>query len=217
MSRNRIIRIPRGAGPIPEGEIVHLKYTTPFTITSTGGAQTFHVFKINSLYDPDLTLTGHQPYGRDQLAGLFQLYQVYKCKWRLQCVNTSSTATGTSETAGVVVVVPSHSAALTTTPGYPANLEMPRAVVKLLNNNDDAGRAMMFTGGIHIAHLFSIPKGQFWDNPGDFAAAMAGEPTTLAYLHVGVSNANANTMTTQWLVQLEMSAKVFDPIEFQTS
>lgn len=59
-----------------------LKYSDAFnlasdaTLTSYTGSQ--YVFRLNSLYDPDLTGTGHQPYGFDQYAALFNRYKVDK-------------------------------------------------------------------------------------------------------------------------------------------
>lgn len=213
---NRYLRVPRGRGPIPNGEIVHLKYNAQFSITATGGAQTAHIFKINSIFDPDLTLVGHQPYGRDQLATLFTYYQVYRCSWRIWAINTSATSTGSSNTTGVVVVVPSTESSVTGTPGYPGNLEMPRAVVKLINNNDDAGRAVVWKGSIHMANLFNIPKGQFYGE-GEYGALMTSDPAQLAYLHVLMSNADANTTSVKFMVQLTYDCKVWEPQDFGAS
>jgi len=44
-----------------------LRYSTSFQLTSTSGAVASYVFRANDLYDPDVTSTGHQPMGFDQL------------------------------------------------------------------------------------------------------------------------------------------------------
>ncbi len=44
------------------------------SLTSYTGSE--YVFRLNSLYDPDLTGTGHQPYGFDQFAALYSRYKV---------------------------------------------------------------------------------------------------------------------------------------------
>lgn len=40
---------------------------------------TYYRFRLNSLYDPDVTGTGHQPYQYDTLTAIYQSYIVKKC------------------------------------------------------------------------------------------------------------------------------------------
>jgi hypothetical protein len=42
----------------------------------TGGAAVGYVFSANGLYDPNITSTGHQPMGFDQLMALYEQYYV---------------------------------------------------------------------------------------------------------------------------------------------
>jgi hypothetical protein len=42
-----------------------------------------YIFNLNSLWDPDRTGIGHQPYGFDNLALLYNRYRVISCGWRL--------------------------------------------------------------------------------------------------------------------------------------
>ena len=44
--------------------------TVPFT----------HFFRLNSMYDPDYSFIGHQPYYYDQMASLYDRYTVFGCK-----------------------------------------------------------------------------------------------------------------------------------------
>lgn len=47
-------------------------------------------FRLNSLFDPNLTGTGHQPKGFDQLAAFYSRYRVYHCRYRLTFAQTSN-------------------------------------------------------------------------------------------------------------------------------
>lgn len=47
-----------------------------------------HVFRLNSLYDPDLSGGGHQPLGFDQLSPLYTFYTVIGCRARVTMTNT---------------------------------------------------------------------------------------------------------------------------------
>lgn len=47
-----------------------------------------HIFRLNSLYDPDYTYGGHQPLGFDQLSPLYTNYTVIGCRARVTLTNT---------------------------------------------------------------------------------------------------------------------------------
>jgi hypothetical protein len=53
-----------------------LRYSTNITLSSTVGAVASHVFSANGLFDPDITSTGHQPMGFDQLMLSYEHYTV---------------------------------------------------------------------------------------------------------------------------------------------
>lgn len=50
----------------------------------------FHTFRLNSTFDPDETGVGHQPKGRDVMAGIYNDYTVTGCKYNVQFVSASS-------------------------------------------------------------------------------------------------------------------------------
>jgi hypothetical protein len=69
-----------------------LRYSTNLTLTTTVGAVASYVFSANGLFDPDITSTGHQPMGFDQLMLSYNHYTVTSA--RMTCVfrnNTTST------------------------------------------------------------------------------------------------------------------------------
>lgn len=53
------------------------------------GAHLYSYFNGNSLFDPELTGTGTQPYGFDQLAAWYKLYRVFASSITIQIVNGS--------------------------------------------------------------------------------------------------------------------------------
>lgn len=59
-------------------------------ITNSTVAAIDYQFRLNSLFDPNLTGTGHQPKGFDQLAALYNRYRVYKCDYRITFAQTSN-------------------------------------------------------------------------------------------------------------------------------
>lgn len=66
---------------------------SPDNITGLTGSE--YAFRLGSLFDPDFTGTGHQPWGFDQLAAIYQQYNVYRVKIQVKVV-TANYGGGTS-------------------------------------------------------------------------------------------------------------------------
>lgn len=56
------------------------------------GALAVHVFSANGVYDPDVTGTGHQPRGFDQIMSMFDHYTVIKSYLTVSITSQSATA-----------------------------------------------------------------------------------------------------------------------------
>lgn len=62
----------------PDYYTIKLKYVTWTSGDHTLGVSQVKQYRINSLYDPEYTGVGHQPLGRDRMAGIFKYYRVLK-------------------------------------------------------------------------------------------------------------------------------------------
>lgn len=65
------------------------RYTENFQIVPT--IRGMYAFSVNSLYDPNVTGTGHQPKGFDQIMLLYDHYLTMKCNYKITFINESST------------------------------------------------------------------------------------------------------------------------------
>jgi hypothetical protein len=75
--------------PVPPSTTVNLTYSTERTIA----ASSFEVgwdFRLNSLFDPDLTYTGSQPTYFDQWAALYGRYRVTEALVEVWCSNVTA-------------------------------------------------------------------------------------------------------------------------------
>lgn len=52
--------------PIADSQLVRMKYASLITLNAGPGTAATHVYRANSVYDPDATGVGAQPYGHDQ-------------------------------------------------------------------------------------------------------------------------------------------------------
>ena len=65
-----------------EEVVVKLPYIDTFTTFQAQSASTtgsVYQYKVNSMWDPDLTGTGHQPLGRDTWSSIYNYYKVLEC------------------------------------------------------------------------------------------------------------------------------------------
>jgi len=67
-----------------------LLYNETVSIAPTGAASTAYVYSANGLFDPNITSTGHQPMGFDQLMLLYEHYTVTSAKITVSCNNEST-------------------------------------------------------------------------------------------------------------------------------
>lgn len=76
---------------LPKQVFTKLKYNFHRAINLTAGAEDLFEHRLNSLFDPNSSGVGDQPYYFDQWAALFQRYRVYGCKIRLTVYANSNT------------------------------------------------------------------------------------------------------------------------------
>lgn len=73
-----------------------LRYSTSVSLSSASGAVASYVFSANGLFDPDITSTGHQPMGFDQMMLSYNHYAVTSAKLIATFRNTTTTASSVS-------------------------------------------------------------------------------------------------------------------------
>lgn len=90
--------------------ITRLTYCDTVTL---GAGNTAHFWRINSLFDPDYSIGGHQPAFHDQWATLYGRYRVTFCSWHLRFMPQRS-ALGTNIAAGGTATGETHPVSDTT-------------------------------------------------------------------------------------------------------
>lgn len=81
-------RMVSNTSPLPDRFFTKLTYSEAFAMTYTGsGAPFYHQFRINSIFDPNYSGTGHQPLGHDSFITLYNRYRVYGMKYKITFVN----------------------------------------------------------------------------------------------------------------------------------
>ncbi len=89
-SMSGTVETQAGSG-IPQHAFVEQIYWDRITIGDAATVVDSHVFRLNSVFDPDETGTGHQPKGRDFYAGIYNDYTVVSADYSVTFVTNDST------------------------------------------------------------------------------------------------------------------------------
>lgn len=189
--------VNRSLQPIPNRYICKMKYAT--TVNTDAFGQ--YIFNMNSLFDPDRSGFGHQPYGFDPLANLYNRYRVISCGWRIQY------ASGTAATPIIVASLPNNDLGL----NY-ANtgemLENPRC--KYIQQNPSAP-VVTLHGKQYLPKLMGRSKSQYMADD-NYQAIVTASPTELGLLYLQTFNgfSGAAFPGVGLTVLLEFTVEFFD-------
>lgn len=191
-------KVPNGASPVAAKHVVKLKYSDTIDWSVTTLNTGLQVFRLNSVYDPDLTSAGHQPYGYDQLTALFTHYRVFKCSWHIQFAPSNDRVH--------ICVLPVNGNSPTT---FTLAGESPRAVTKAMGYN--GGVPCNFKGTCYLPRLTGATSVQYRTDD-RYSSANNNNPTELMQLAILVYNPTGVTIDTSMSVTLSYHTEFYDPI-----
>jgi len=192
-------RVPIGSSPIAPKHLVRMKYTDVLDWNVTTLATDIQQFNLNSLFDPDVTGTGHQPYGFDQLAALYAHYRVFKCSWHIQFAPSNERLH--------ITVIPINGNASPTSISSAG--EQPRGVTKAMSF--DGGMPCNFNGSIWLPRLTGATSVQYKTDD-RYSAANNASPTEVMRLSILVYNPSGSTVDTSMSITLIYHAEFYDPL-----
>lgn len=179
--------------PIPARFITKHKYSD---VASTSTANPFWRFNLNSIYDPNRTGTGHQPYGFDQLSALYNRYRVIACSYTVSCSSTASPIRfGT--------YVGNDSVSFTTMSEL---CENPRSRFMVQN---PGGNLRQIHGKCYLPALVGRTKAQYMADD-RFQADVGSSPLEQAILHVQAGTTNDATQPVDITITMEFLVEWFD-------
>lgn len=187
--------VNRALHPIPQRFITKMKYSE---VVTTGVNGEYHM-SLNSIFDPNTTGGGHQPYGFDQLAILYNRYRVISCGYRLNL------AVGSSTVPVVVTALPANTpiTALTSS----EIRENPRA--KYITQNPGAA-AITLSGKTYLPSLVGRSKAQYMADD-RYQATVISSPDEVASLAIQTFIGSGNVAAgTQVQVLMEYTVEFFD-------
>lgn len=180
--------------PIPQRYICRMKYAETFLLSSIASG---YRFNLNSIFDPNRTGIGHQPYGHDTFVTLYNRYRVIACSYIITAYNASDAIRLCALPANEEVVVSNCSEAI----------ENPRA--KFITQFP-GGNTNKLKGKISIANLMGRTKAQYMADD-RFQATFGSSPVELAVLNIVHGNMlDAFPTGTNVHIQLTYVVECFD-------
>jgi len=225
---------PRFIRPANEGYLgqtfeTELCYADYFTIDPGIGSAGSYIFSCNGLYDPNITGTGHQPHGFDQMMVNYNNYIVTSSAIEVVCyplANIAGTSTqnmttgngtqtnpqimGSFLSVGVRDKLTSLTGALTST--YTI-LERPGMKTKFINSN---------TNPTKVFHTWSVA--QFYGKARDskeaeLSGTVTNNPDEQNFYHIlfGPPDGATNLPEHQFFVRLKYKVRFYNPVDVATS
>lgn len=192
----------RTLNPVPQRMIAKHKYASTVQVPISGGAGLWQI-NLNSVYDPDRTGTGHQPYGRDTYAQLYNRYRVIGCRYAV------AIAPENPNQVCQLVAVPTCSSVIPY-PDCATAREQPRA--KYIVQNPGAP-ARFVKGYVSLPQLQGLTTTQYM--AGDVYQAQTGSnPSELAILNLVCSSITdvGGSFSGYLHIELVYTVEWFDPI-----
>lgn len=188
--KNRPRRIlPLGGNPM--SKLVRLRYVQQVSLNAAAGASAVHIFRANSLFDPDVAVGGHQPQGFDQQMFYYNHFKVIGSKISAQFMPDITSSTNPSYMG---IVLSSDGTSVLAAANVEALLES-----RILGRNN---KRPLILGGIvsgygtkqpMVSRKFSAKRffrNQF--NAGDLIGDVASDPVEQAFYEVFASSVGGN-------------------------
>lgn len=197
-----IQRMP--ATGFPEMLEVRLRYNLFRSYNCGGTGRDIYQFKINSIYDPDLTSTGHQPLYRDQLYSIYKYAVVVGTKWTVECATQAGSG---------VIFIPHATTYASTDTDVSAAIE--RGSTKRIFSQ--IGKPGVMSGYVSMAKLFGLvdPKSLLTDDL--YRHDDSADPSQLAYLTIYTQDTEATTARCHTSVTLDMTVVFKEVIKIAQS
>ncbi len=177
-----------------------LSYADSFYLSGTNLSSTFgseQVYRLASLYDPDFTNVGHQPYGFDQIIPWYVRYQVKSASIKL----TFSDPSKDGMYVAMFVKTLNDPATLVNCTLSQA-MERPNVVLKPLNNT--GSQVTTITRNIDFASNLGVTHSQYINDWYNTSALVSANPLYTPYLAFAVCDPSASSTAGSVRVTVEI-------------
>lgn len=189
----KTVNVNNALQPIPQRYICKLKYADDVYTTVAGSYQ----MNLNSIFDPNRSGGGHQPYGFDQLASLYNRYRVIACGWRITAPSSTQTVQLGTLPANEIVSVAT----------FAELKENPRAKYAIQHVG---GNVQTVSGKVYLPSLVGRTKAQYMADD-RYQATVVSDPAEAAILNIQAANNGGVGINAQVInIIMEYTVEFFD-------
>lgn len=183
-----------------------LRYADTVTLSSTSGAVASYVFSCNGLYDPDISGTGHQPAGFDQMMLSYEHYTVLRARMTATFHNNTASVNPTA-----ALGLNASSTPITTVTQI---IEDGLVTTVRMNGNGVYGCVQTLQRSIDIGRFGGVPK--LLDDS-NYRGSVAGNPTEQSYFMLQLWNTELSTSSSAVDIEIEYDAVFTEPRKLSSS
>lgn len=202
------------SAPIPPCAHVQMRYSDTITLTSSNAAARIsgsqYEFRLNSIYDPDKTGTGHQPYMHDQFGTMYGRYRVDRCDVQIDAIVSPSTS------HAITALVQGPSGGLNTG-GQELSLLLENVKAKTLYALTTAVAPPRIRFSIDIAEYLGIGRDAYEADLSLYSAAYGANPTRQCVVNLCTCAFAGTSESIQAVVTLVFHVKLWDPVTYGQS
>ena len=189
---NRQQLVNRALHPLPQRYITKQKYSTVFAISAL---QNMYQFNLNSVFDPNRTGLGHQPYGFDQLAALYNRYRVISCSYVINVSSANNVRFAAIETNETPIVL-----------SISDLIERPKAKWKI---QPSSGAPQYLKGNCYIPSLVGRNKTEYMSDD-RYQSQVTGSPAELGLLNIMCRQLDDTSADAFCTITLNYTVEYFD-------
>lgn len=172
-----------GTIPLPYRFIARMKYSeiVPLSTSGSSPACVVYAWRLNSVYDPNYTGTGSQPFQYDTLTTIYNNFLVTACDVSIRVRNSSEVA---DCWAGCQIVTDTDAGAGGNAAGKSvADARMiPNAYMRPLGHYDDRQSTLIYEAHINLPKQFGLTELEYKSNWESFGAVTSTNPLRAAYV-----------------------------------
>lgn len=189
---------------------ITLKYTDEIDIGSVAATSvSLQQFRLNSIFDPDLTNAGHQPYGFDQISALYNRYRVQSTRWKFVIT------TGSSIPLRCVCVPTNDVLATTITNLATFNHACEVPLAKTYTYGGLGAPAVKMQGSMQLHMLAGVTAKEYTDDR--FSALVSANPSEILLLTAAYYNPGGSAASIIAVYELEYRVILMDPVQLAQS
>jgi len=195
-NRPSIRRAPNVSARTGQGTMirVNMPYVEKVTMpVASLGAASVYQYRLNSIFDPNLTGVGHQPGAHDQYAQLFETYTVTGCAYKVSFASDADSP----KIVGVYISDREDTSTDITT-----MIEQGSCDWKHVSGQDGGIACAMFSGYVSLPKLMGLDYQNYISNP-SYQTVFGSNPTDIGYLTlIAADSASASLGTVNTLIEL---------------